>query len=270
MAIIFNKVSFRYNKNAKKKTINNISFELFDKNICGIIGKSGCGKTTLLELIDGLITQDEGTILINDIDISKDKSIRSDIGFVFQFPEQQFFEKTVKKEIEFSAKNYNIKKDKIKDVLKLVGLKNDILNKKISDLSCGEKRMVAIASVLVYNPSVILLDEPTIGLDYNNKKRVISLIKNLKNRFGKTIIIVSHDVDMLYEISDKLMIIDSGKLISFCDTLETYKDIDLINKHNISIPRVVKFEYIAKNKKNLKLMKSQTTNDLIKEVYRNV
>lgn len=270
MAIIFDKVSFKYNKNDKKNTINNISFELCDNKIYGIIGKSGSGKTTLLELIDGLIIQDKGKILINDKEVSKDKSIRSDIGFAFQFPEQQFFEKKVKNEIEFSAKNYNIKKDKTKEVLKLVGLNNEILSKKISELSFGEKRMVAIASILIYNPNIILLDEPTIGLDYNNKKRVISLIKKLKNRLDKTIIIVSHDIDLLYEITDKLLIIDNGKLISYKDTQETYKDWDLISKYNLSVPRVVEFEYIAKKEKNIKLMKSRTTNDLIKEVYRNV
>jgi len=99
MAIVIDKVSFKHNKNDKKKTISNISLEIFDKNICGIIGKSGSGKTTLLELIDGLIKPDEGKVLIDDIDINKDKSVRQDIGFVFQFPEEQFFEQKVRKEI---------------------------------------------------------------------------------------------------------------------------------------------------------------------------
>ena len=109
MAVVLYNVSFKHNKNDKKKTISNINLEIYDKNIIGIIGKSGSGKTTLLELIDGLVKPYEGKILIDDIDINKDKSIRKEIGFVFQFPEQQFFEQTVKKEIEFSAKNYGIK-----------------------------------------------------------------------------------------------------------------------------------------------------------------
>lgn len=270
MAIVIDKVSFKHNKNEKKKTISNISLEIFDKNICGIIGKSGSGKTTLLELIDGLIKPDEGKVLIDDIDINKDKSIRREIGFVFQFPEQQFFEQSVRKEIEFSAKNYGIRKEKVKDVIKLVGLNEDILNKKLNNLSNGERRMIAIASILIYNPSIILFDEPTIGLDYKNKKIVIQLIKNLKNRFGKTIIIVSHDVDLLYSLCDKLIIINDGKLLLYGDTLSVYKEIDIINKYNIPIPNIVLFENYVKSKKNIKLMNSKTINDLIKEVYRNV
>lgn len=270
MAVVLDKVTFSYNKNEKNKTISNISLEIFDKNICGIIGKSGSGKTTLLELIDGLIKPNSGKVLIDNIDINEDKKIRKEIGFVFQFPEQQFFEQTVKKEIEFSAKNYGIRKEKIKEVIKLVGLKEDILNKKLNNLSNGERRMIAIASILVYNPNIILFDEPTIGLDYKNKKRVIQLIKDLKNRFGKTIIIVSHDVDLLYKLCDKLMIINEGKLLLYADALNVYKEIDLIKKHNIPIPKIVLFENYARENKNIKLMNSKTVNDLIKEVYRNV
>ena len=130
--------------------------------------------------------------------------------------------------------------------------------------------MVGVASILIYNPNIILFDEPTIGLDYNNKKKVIQLIKNLKNRFGKTIIIVSHDVDLLYELCDKLIIINDGKLLLYEDTLSLYKEMDIINKHNIPVPGIVQFENYVKSNKNIKLMNSKTVNDLIKEVYRNV
>ena len=267
MAIVLDKLSFCYNK---KKVINDISLEIFDNNICGIIGKSGSGKTTLLEIIDGLVKPDEGKVLIDNVDINKDKSIRKEIGFVFQFREQQFFEQTVKKEIEFSAKNFGIKKEKVKYVIKLVGLKEDILNKKLNNLSNGERRIVAIASILVYNPNIILFDEPTIGLDYKNKKKVIQLIKNLKNRFGKTIIIVSHDIDLLYQLCDKLIIINEGKLLLYGDPITIYKEMDIINKYNIPVPEIVLFENYVKSNKNIKLMNSKTVNDLIKEVYRNV
>ena len=264
MGIVLDNLSFCYNK---KKVINNISLEIFDNNICGIIGKSGSGKTTLLELIDGLI---KGKVLINNIDINKDKNIRKEIGFIFQFPEQQFFEKNVKKEIEFAAKNYGVKKEKVKDILKIIGIKEEILNKKTSDLSSGEKRMIAILSILIYNPSIIMFDEPTIGLDYKNKKKIIQLIKNLKNRYRKTIIIVSHDVDLLYELCDNLIVLSSGNLILYGDPYSVYSETKLINKYGIAIPKIFLFENYAKNKKNVKLMNCNNINDLIKEVYRNV
>lgn len=270
MGIIFDKVSYKHNKDEKKKSINNISIEIFDRNIYGIIGKSGSGKTTFLELIDGLIKPLEGKVLIDDVDINKDKSVRKDIGFVFQFPEEQFFEQSVRKEIEFAAKNYGVEKDKIKDILKLLGLKEDILNKRLNDLSNGERRMVAIASILIYNPKIILFDEPTIGLDYKNKKKIIQLIKNLKNRYGKTILIVSHDIDLLYQISDNLIVLSNGKLILYGDPYSVYNEIDIINKYDITVPKILLFERITRDNKNIKLMHSNNINDLIKEVYRNV
>lgn len=269
MGIVFEKVTYRHN-NKKKKSIDNISIEIFDNQICGIIGKSGSGKTTFLELIDGLIKPLNGKVLIDDVDINKENSVRRNIGFLFQFPEEQFFEQTVKKEIEFSLKNYGIKKVKIKDALKIVGLKEEILNKKLDDLSNGERRMVAILSILIYNPKIILFDEPTIGLDYKNKKKIIQLIKNLKNRYGKTILIVSHDVDLLYQISDNLIVLSNGKLIMYGDPVSVHNETELIDKYDISVPKILLFERLVRDKKNIKLMHSNNINDLIKEVYRNV
>ena len=199
--------------------MDGITVEFPDSGMIFINGKSGSGKTTLLELIDGLVKPDEGTVLIDDIDINKDKSIRKEIGFVFQFPEQQFFEQTVKKEIEFSAKNYGIKKEKVKDVVKLVGLKEDILNKKLNNLSNGERRMVGVASILIYNPNIILFDEPTIGLDYKNKKKVIQLIKNPvgTNEVLKT---VDLDSNILIAINNNIA---DGKDVSWIEQAEFEK-----------------------------------------------
>lgn len=270
MGIVFEKVTYKHDITKKHKSIDNISIEITDNQVCGLIGKSGSGKTTFLELVDGLIKPLSGKVLIDDIDINKEKNIRKNIGFVFQFPEEQFFERTVKKEIEFALKNYGIKRNKVKDILKIVGLKEEILNKKLDDLSSGERRMVAIASILVYNPRIILFDEPTIGLDYRNKKKVIQLIKNLKNRYGKTILIVSHDIDLLYQISDNLIVLSDGKLILYGDPTSIYNEIDIIDKYDISVPKILLFERIVRDKKNIKLMHSNSINDLIKEVYRNV
>jgi len=269
MAIIFENVTYKYNSLLDKKDIDNLSIEINDNNIYGIIGKSGSGKTTFLELMDGLIKPFEGRVLIDDIDINKDKSVRQDIGFVFQFPEEQFFEQKVRKEIEFALNNYGLRNDKIKDALKMVGLKEDILNKNLKDLSNGERRLIAILSVLIYNPKIVLFDEPTIGLDYKNKKRLISLIKNLKNKYGKTVLIVSHDIDLLYSICDNLIVLSDGKLILYGDPDSVYGETKIINKYDIEMPKILLFEKLAKEK-NIKLLHSKSINDLIKEVYRNV
>lgn len=268
MGIVLKNVTHMYDEHKKIKSINNISMELEDNKIYGIIGKSGSGKTTFLSLIDGIIKPTSGSILINDInDIKK---IRKEVGFVFQFPEEQFFEVNVKKEIEFAIKNFKISKNKSVDALKLVGLNDTYLNKSLNELSNGEARLVAIASILIYNPKIILFDEPTIGLDYKNKKKIIKLIKLLKNRYNKTILIVSHDVDLLYELSDYLIILDNGNLIMYGDAASVYKEESLIKKYKIETPKIIKFESLVKKKKGKKLMHSKTINDLIKEVYRNV
>lgn len=266
MGIIINNLSHKYDK--EKKSVDNITLELYDNKIYGIIGKSGSGKTTLLHLIDGLLKPITGKIIVNEYtDIKK---IRKQIGFVFQFPEEQFFEENVLKEIEFSAKNFKIKNKKVDEVLKLVGLNESYLYKNLYELSNGEKRLIAIASILIYNPKIILLDEPTIGLDYKNKKKILKIINLLKNKYEKTVIIVSHDIDFIYKVCDDLLVLDKGKLIMYGDCDSVFKEKTLIDKYNIDIPKVIKFEELVKEKKNIKLMHSTSINDLIKEVYRNV
>lgn len=265
MAIKFNNVFFKYDINNKDYTINNFNIELEDNKIYGLIGKSGSGKTTILELIDGLILPTKGSIDFDNI-----SNIKKEIGFIFQFPEEQFFENNVKKEISFALKNFDMSFDKLSKVLKIVGLKEEILNKKLDELSNGERRMVAIASVLVYNPKIIMFDEPTIGLDYNNKKKLIRLIKALKDRYNKTVIIVSHDIDFLYQIIDKLIAIENGKLLCYDEKYNFYNNDKIIKEHNIPIPKILLFEKLVEKDKNIKLLHSTTVNDLIKEVYRNV
>lgn len=269
MGIIIENLTHSYD--GIKKSISNISLEMEDNKIYGILGKNGSGKTTLLELIDGLLKPTKGKILIDDIEVNQNKRIiRKEIGFIFQFPEEQFFLNTVKKELEYSLKNFNISKSKAVDALTLVGLSNEYLKKEIKELSNGEKRLIAIASVLVYNPRILMFDEPTIGLDYKNKKSLIKLIKMLKNTYDKTIIIVSHDTDLLYELCDDLIVLDNGVLIMYGDPDSIYKEDELINKYNIELPKIIKFEKTVKQAKNIKLMHTKSINDLIKEVYRNV
>lgn len=260
MGIILENISFGYNVNL----FNNLNLKINYNKITGIIGKSGSGKTTLIELIGGLLKPSKGKIIFEDF-----HNCRKNIGIIFQMPEKEFFNIYVDKEISFALKNFNMNRKRIIDVIKLVGLKEDILNKKIKELSNGEKRLIAIASSIVYNPKLILFDEPTIGLDYKNKKKVINLIKTLKNRYEKTIIVVSHDIDLMYELCDDMIILSNGNLVLSGDTISVFNEIDILNKYNITLPRVVLFEHLAKQK-NVKLLKSKNVNDLIKEVYRNV
>ena len=219
MEIELKNVDFTYEKinYEKKEVLKNINMKFETGKITSIIGKSGSGKTTLLELIDNIIVPTKGEIIIEGV---------NKIGFLFQFPEEQFFNQTVKKELEVILKLSDYKKDmtkRINDVLEMVNLNEGYLNKNPFNLSSGEKRKLAFASVLILNPKVILLDEPTIGLDDKDKNEMIKLIRMLKNRYNKTIIIASHDMNFIHKITDYIYVLDNKKIIMQGDKYTIFK-----------------------------------------------
>ena len=206
MEVIFRDVNFFYNYGMENENhaLKNINLCLDSNLIHGIIGPIGSGKSTLLELMNGITKPTTGSIIIGKYKLYQKgfnfNKFRYDVGLVYQFPEKQFFCNTVAEEVAFaekvfSRKNKNIKNKVIK-VLKIVGLDESYLNRSPFSLNGGEKRRVAIASVLISNPKLLIMDEPTIGLDNNSKKRLMKLLRNLKTKYLKTIIIVTHDVDM--------------------------------------------------------------------------
>ena len=270
-------LSYKY-PNSKKLVLDNININFMAHKVNGIIGKSGSGKTTLLELIDGLINPTFGKIEIEDYILNnktKDyKDVRANIGYMFQFPEYQFFNDTVKQEIQLNSKLYNYRISEIDkrtdDVLKMVGLAKDCLNKDPLLLSHGEARKVALASILIFNPKVIVLDEPTIGLDNKSKLEFIRLIRMLKNRYKKTIIIVTHDIEMLHKIVDNVIVLNDGKVVLQGDKYNVFKETRLLKTYGIISPKVILFSNKVLNKKNIKLGYRDEINDLIKDIFRNV
>lgn len=279
MEIKFNDVSYTYNIKSpiKKKALTNINLEIKENKINGIIGRSGSGKTTLVELINALLIPTVGNIKIDDFVITKNKKIsnvnllRVNIGLVFQFPEEQFFNLKVKDEIKFGMKYFKIKLSEIdkrcSDALKMVGLDDSYLDRDTFKLSSGEMRKVAIASVLAFNPKVVILDEPTIGLDSFSKKNLIRLIRLLKTRYNKTVIIITHDVDLLHQISDYVFVLDNGKLVLEGDKYEVFTN-DLLYSYGLVPPKIIEFEKIVQKKKNIKIGYRDDVNDLIKDIYR--
>ena len=193
MEVIFNNVSYSYNRKQhnEKVALKDINLDLKSNKIHGIIGPIGSGKSTLLELMNGITKPDCGEIIIGDYNLNKRNfkfnDFRFDVGLVFQFPEKQFFCNTVFEEVAFSKKMLDKKaksiKTKVIKVLKMVGLDESYLRRNPYDLDGGEKRRVAIASVLISNPKLLILDEPTIGLDNKSKKRLVKLLKALKEKY---------------------------------------------------------------------------------------
>ena len=255
MEVIFKNVGFTYNYKLKnsKEALKDINLCLESDLIHGIIGPIGSGKSTMLELMNGITKPTTGEIIIGKYNLNKRNfkfnKFRFDVGLVYQFPEKQFFCNTVAEEIAFAEKvfepkNKNIKAKVIK-VLKMVGLDESYLSRNPFNLNGGEKRRVAIASVLISNPKLLIMDEPTIGLDNKSKKRLMKLLVNLKKKYLKTIIIVTHDVDMLYEIVDNVVVLNDGKLVKVGNKLEVFSDVALLEKNNTPVPSIIKFERIV-------------------------
>ena len=261
MEIKFDKVSY--------KIINDISFNINGKITC-FTGKSGCGISTLLELISGLNKPDSGTIKIGDGFISSNEVknisyIRKNTGYVFQKSDDCFFRKTIRDELKFSLRGYKSNLDKrIIDSLKTVGLDNSILDRNPFDISSGEKELLSIASVLAYNPEVIILDEPFRNLDFKNKDKIIKLLKMMKNRYKKTIIIGTVDSDAILKLADKVYVLDNGKIIS---SGNKYK---VLKSGLVRVPKLMEFSLLVKDKKNINLGFRDDISDLMKDVYRNV
>ena len=280
MEVKFNHVFYVYNEKTplSKMVLGDINATFKEGKITSIMGKSGSGKTTLIELINALITPTKGNIQVGSRVISKTRKIKNinnlryKIGLVFQVPEEQFFCKTVKEEIEFGMKYFNksvksIQKH-ISDALIMMGLDDSYLNRNPFTLSSGEMRKVAIASVLAFNPKVIILDEPTIGLDNKSKENLIKIIKLLKNRYKKTIIVVSNDTDLLLKISDHVILLDKGKIVLEGNKYDVFKQD--IEKYSLKRPKIIEFEQLVLEKKGIKIGYRDDINDLMKDVYRYV
>ncbi len=273
-------LGYIYNKGLKtsKIALDNVSINLNEDKIYGVIGSTGSGKTTFVELLDNLLVPSSGYINIGKYVIKSGSKIisnneyRKNIGLVFQFPEEQFFETTVEKEISFALKNFNMKdnKKRVLDALSMLGMDESYLNINPFKLSNGEKRKIAIASILVYNPKVLILDEPTVGLDNNNKRMLMRLLRRLCTRYGKKIIIISHDVDMIYNLVDNVIVFKDGKILKQGPKEDVFSNIEFLNKNNIDIPNIVEFENLVLKEKNIKLGSYDDIKDLIKAVYRNV
>lgn len=276
MEVIFRNVSFSYNYKMEneKEALKDINLCLESNLIHGIIGPIGSGKSTMLELMNGITKPSSGEIIIGKYNLHRNNfnfnKFRYDVGLVYQFPEKQFFCNTVGEEIAFAEKifkpkNKNIKNKVIK-ALKMVGLDETYVNRSPFSLNGGEKRRVAIASVLISNPKLLIMDEPTIGLDNNSKKRLMKLLRNLKTKYLKTIIIVTHDVDMLYEIVDNVIVLNNGKLVKEGDKLTVFSNVNELDNNNTPVPNVIRTEKIIYDKTGIDLGYQPNLNALIRAI----
>ncbi len=259
MSIEFKNVEYTYLKNTpfENKVLYNINFKINKGEIVSIIGHTGSGKSTLVQLMNLLFKDFSGDIIVDSLN-AKDKKIknvdiRRKFGFSFQYPEYQFFEDSIYKDISFSLKirgqNDDIIGKKVRSAMNMVSLDFDeYKDKSPFEISGGEKRKVSLASMLVLNPDYIILDEPTVGLDPKTREEIMLIIEKLNKEFGKTIIIVTHIMDLAYRLSDRIMLMDGGRVISFEETEKFFKNQEILSKYKIESPYLIKLCLSLKDK----------------------
>lgn len=254
--------------------LKNITYTFEDNKITSLIGSSGSGKTLLSYLITGLVLPTDGTIAVdgNIIDkYTKDfKYIRRIIGYVFQNPEEQFFTNSVKEEIQFSLKKFEFKLEKLEEhtlkSLKIVGLDASFLNLNPFSLSAGEKEKLAIAISLALNPKILILDEPTTYLDDKSIGELIKLLNTLKEKYNKTIIVITNDIDFVSQISDNIVMLKKGKINLDITRDKLLNNIDKIKKSGIDLPKIFEFIIMAEKYKNKKLTITDNLDKLVSEI----
>lgn len=249
-------VSFCYGEGTsfEHKALENINVNFCNGDFISIIGHTGSGKTTLIQLLNGLIKPSKGKVYLDGEDINgtkKNRNINFKVGLVFQYPEYQLFEETVLKDIAFGPGNMNLNEEEIRRrvlmAIEFVGLNPELLSKSPFELSGGEKRKAAIAGIIAMDPDVLILDEPTAGLDPFWKKNLLENIKRYHKIRKNTIIMISHNMEDVAETSDKVLVMDDGKVKLFSDTKEIFSKVDYLEKLGIGVPQITKIMYELKN-----------------------
>lgn len=232
----------------ESKAIDNVSLEINDGEFIALIGHTGSGKSTLIQHLNGLLKANEGQILINDFDITASGvslvDIRKKVGLVFQYPEYQLFEETIEKDISFGPRNLGLSEEDINQAVRysmsLVGLDYEkSKDKSPFDLSGGQKRRIAIAGVLAMKPEILILDEPTAGLDPKGRDDILSNIKEIHEKEKNTIILVSHSMDDVAKLADRLLVMNHGKVEFFDTPTEVFKNEARLKEIGLDVPQVL-------------------------------
>ncbi len=238
----------------EKNALHDINIEINDGEFIGLIGHTGSGKSTLIQHFNGILKPTKGRVIINGIDTSQKnlKELRRQVGIVFQYPEHQLFEETVKKDISFGLVKQGLPEEEIekmlKSSLKSVGLDEVILDKSPFELSGGQKRRVAIAGVVAMMPKILVLDEPTAGLDPSGREEIFGYIKRLHKDFNMTIILVSHSMEDIAKLADRVIVMNDGTVFMDKPSNEVYEQPEELEKIGLSAPQIT---YLMKKLKTI-------------------
>lgn len=250
-------VTHLYNEGmpSESKAIDNINLDIEEGELVGVIGHTGSGKSTLVQHFNGILKPNSGKVVVDGIDIWSDKKAtreaRFKVGLCFQYPEYQLFEETVYKDISFGPKNMKLPDEEIaKRVVSAaayVGLKKELLEKSPFDLSGGEKRRAAIAGVIAMQPKVLILDEPTAGLDPIGRDTILDMIKSYREKTGSTVLLVSHSMEDIAKIATKVAVMNNARLEMYGTVDEVYSHAERLREIGLNIPQISKVFEILKN-----------------------
>lgn len=265
MQINLKDVSYIYNDKTpyEKKVLTNINLTIEEGCYTVIVGKTGSGKSTLIEHFNGLLIPTSGEVNVDEMVIvapknkkerrelaKKLRELRKSVSVLFQFSEQQLFETTVLKDIIFAPLNYGISEEeaieRAKELISLVGLDESYLEKSPFELSGGEMRKVALCGVLALEPKVLILDEPTVALDYRSREEIMDMVKTLQKEKKMTIVLVTHNMDYVLKYADIVHIINSGEIAFSGLPEELFSNKELLKDNSLELPEILKFYYLLK------------------------
>ena len=257
MSIIVNHLTYRYNPGTamEQTALDDINLKIEDGEFIGLIGHTGSGKSTLVQQLNGILKPTSGGVFVDGADIGDDgynlKKLRSEVGLVFQYPEHQLFETDVFTDVCFGPKNMGLTKKETElrayEALKQVGIADEYFYQSPFDLSGGQKRRVAIAGVLAMKPRVLILDEPTAGLDPKGRDELLDKLTNIRKDTGCTIILVSHSMEDVARYADRIVVMHKGK-VAFDDTpMEVFKHRDELKEMGLGVPNITETMYKLKD-----------------------
>ncbi len=251
MSIIVENLIHVYNPNTpfELKALSDISFSIEEGEFVGLIGHTGSGKSTLIQHLNGLLKPTKGKVQINNLDIMdkniKLNEIRKKVGLVFQYPEYQLFEETIYKEVAFGPMNLGLTdleiEARVKEALELVGLNFEYMKDRSPfELSGGQRRRIAIAGVIAMKPEILILDEPTAGLDPRGRDEILNQIKELHSKYKITVILVSHSMEDIARLVSKIIVMDRGKIALIGPPREIFREAEKLEKIGLGLPQMTR------------------------------
>ena len=249
-------MTYGVNTPFEKVAVNDLNIEIKEGEFLGIIGHTGSGKSTLVQMLNGLITPTSGKVLLRDKDINENKKklreVRFQVGMVFQYPEYQLFEETVYRDIAFGPTNMGLTGDeldkRVRESARFTGLKDKLLDKSPFDLSGGEKRRAAIAGVIAMDPDVLILDEPTAGLDPQGRDKLLNQILAYHKERKNTVILVSHSMEDIARVADRILVMNKGNAEILAPKREVFAQGERLEKMGLRVPQITKITQLLQKK----------------------